>query len=51
MQSPSAVVMVRPHHFAPNPQTVADNGFQPSAHGVEPDRARLSYYRELWNAT
>ncbi len=21
------------------------------AYGVEPDRARLSYYRELWNAT
>jgi kanamycin kinase len=21
------------------------------AYGIEPDRARLSYYRELWNAT
>lgn len=28
VQSPSAVVLVRPHHFAPNPQTAADNAFQ-----------------------
>ena len=35
VQSPSAVVMVRPHHFAPNPQTLADNGFQPTAHGLD----------------
>ena len=28
IQSPAAVVMVRPHHFHPNPQTAADNGFQ-----------------------
>ena len=27
-QSPSAVVMVRPHHFSLNPQTAADNSFQ-----------------------
>ncbi|KXI28880.1 citrulline utilization hydrolase CtlX [Paraglaciecola hydrolytica] len=27
-QAPSAVVMVRPHHFCPNPQTQADNSFQ-----------------------
>jgi len=27
-QAPSAVVMVRPHHFTPNPQTLADNAFQ-----------------------
>ena len=28
IQAPSAVVMVRPHHFAPNPDTAADNSFQ-----------------------
>ena len=28
IQAPSAVVMVRPHHFHPNPQTAADNAFQ-----------------------
>jgi hypothetical protein len=27
-QAPCAVVMVRPHRFAPNPQTAADNAFQ-----------------------
>ncbi|BDX06117.1 citrulline utilization hydrolase CtlX [Planctobacterium marinum] len=27
-QSPSAVIMVRPHKFSPNPQTAADNKFQ-----------------------
>ncbi|MFZ1411363.1 MAG: arginine deiminase-related protein [Micropruina sp.] len=28
VQSPSAVVMVRPHHFASNPETAVDNAFQ-----------------------
>jgi len=27
-QAPSAVVMVRPHRFTPNPQTAADNAYQ-----------------------
>jgi hypothetical protein len=31
VQAPSAVVMVRPHAFAPNPQTAADNSFQRSS--------------------
>ena len=28
VQAPSAVVLIRPHHFTPNPQTAADNTFQ-----------------------
>ena len=28
VQAPSAVVLVRPHQFAPNPETAADNAFQ-----------------------
>lgn len=28
MQAPSAVVMIRPHHFRSNPETRADNAFQ-----------------------
>jgi Uncharacterized protein conserved in bacteria containing a pentein-type domain len=28
IQAPSAVVLIRPRHFAPNPATVADNAFQ-----------------------
>ncbi|TDT30858.1 citrulline utilization hydrolase CtlX [Naumannella halotolerans] len=27
-QAPGAVIMIRPHHFRPNPQTRADNAFQ-----------------------
>ena len=30
-QAPSSVVMIRPHHFQPNPQTAADNSFQSEA--------------------
>ena len=28
IQAPRAVVMIRPHHFTPNPMTAADNSFQ-----------------------
>ena len=28
IQAPAAVVMIRPHHFHPNPETAADNAFQ-----------------------
>ena len=28
IQAPGAVVMVRPHHFTPNPETAVDNAFQ-----------------------
>lgn len=28
VQAPKGVVMIRPHHFTPNPQTAADNAFQ-----------------------
>jgi hypothetical protein len=28
VQAPRGVVMIRPHHFAPNPATAADNAFQ-----------------------
>ncbi|MHB8333584.1 MAG: citrulline utilization hydrolase CtlX [Acidimicrobiales bacterium] len=31
VQSPSAVVLIRPHHFRPNEQTRGDNAFQASA--------------------
>ncbi|KVH70345.1 amidinotransferase [Burkholderia ubonensis] len=33
IQAPAAVVMIRPHHFQPNPQTSADNAFQRSGGG------------------
>jgi hypothetical protein len=34
-QAPAAVVLVRPHHFRPNPETVADNSFQRPARGQD----------------
>mgnify|MGYP003674009323 CR=1 FL=1 len=33
LQAPSAVVMIRPHHFRSNPETRADNAFQTGATG------------------
>ena len=43
-QAPSAVVMVRPHHFTPNPQTAADNAFQRSdANRLASEVARQAY--------
>ncbi|KVL65716.1 citrulline utilization hydrolase CtlX [Burkholderia ubonensis] len=43
IQAPAAVVMIRPHHFQPNPQTSADNAFQRSATaGGERDARALS---------
>ena len=47
VQSPSAVIMVRPHHFAPNPQTLADNGFQPSADGLDAAAVAASAFDEV----
>lgn len=32
VQAPKAVVMIRPHHFTPNPQTAIDNAFQTADH-------------------
>ncbi|MGF6969341.1 hypothetical protein OKW43_006436 [Paraburkholderia sp. WC7.3g] len=31
IQAPAAVVMIRPHHFLPNPETAVDNAFQCAA--------------------
>lgn len=41
-QSPAAVVMVRPHHFTPNPQTAADNAFQTDPADVDATRGELA---------
>ena len=46
-QSPSSVVMIRPHHFNPNPETLADNGFQTLSYDANrknlSDRAYLEF--------
>lgn len=40
VQAPNAVILVRPHHFHPNPQTAADNAFQRE---VETDVSQAAY--------
>jgi hypothetical protein len=39
LQAPSSVVMVRPHRFGVNPQTLPDNAFQSASTGQGPDLA------------
>lgn len=46
-QAPSAVVMVRPHTFCPNPQTAADNGFQQSTNLPSPHELAHNAYAEV----
>lgn len=43
VQTPRAVVMIRPHAFAPNPETVADNAFQTGAPGDADAVARAAF--------
>lgn len=42
VQAPSAVVMIRPHHFRSNPDTMADNSFQ-AARDVNPADALAEF--------
>ncbi|MGB2766800.1 MAG: arginine deiminase-related protein [Propionicimonas sp.] len=46
VQAPSSVVMVRPHHFGPNPETLADNVFQSASalSAAEVSRAALAEF-------
>jgi hypothetical protein len=44
VQAPGAVVLIRPHHFASNPQTAVDNAFQTvDATRAPTDIARAAY--------
>jgi len=49
-QAPRAVVMVRPHHFTPNPQTAADNAFQRSDAGRQAHEVAQQAYAEVTEA-
>ena len=44
VQSPSAVVLIRPHHFGPNPATAVDNAFQ----STDPTRDAASIARDAY---
>jgi hypothetical protein len=48
IQAPSAVVMVRPHHFTVNTETAIDNVFQSSPHAT--DDLSLAAYDEITRA-
>ncbi len=43
IQAPSAVVMVLPHHFTPNPETAADNSFQSASGAATETTARQAH--------
>ncbi|MDM0107818.1 arginine deiminase-related protein [Variovorax sp. J22R24] len=47
IQAPSAVVMIRPHGFTPNPETAADNAFQSRAEQESAQAVARSAYREV----
>lgn len=46
-QAPSAVILVRPHYFSPNPATAADNLFQRVSQGPTPEGAASAAYAEV----
>ncbi|MFQ3236182.1 MAG: hypothetical protein ACI9C4_001753 [Paraglaciecola sp.] len=49
-QSPSSIVMIRPHHFNPNPETLADNGFQGLSNDAEKENISKLAYLEFTQA-
>jgi len=50
IQAPSAVVLVRPHHFRPNPLTANDNVFQATGASTESSRIATAAYQEVTRA-
>ncbi len=50
IQAPSAVVMVRPHHFHPNPETRADNAFQSLSDEADARQLAAAAYAEVTQA-
>jgi hypothetical protein len=46
-QAPRAVVMIRPHHFRSNPETLKDNSFQKLDNGQSALDIALKAYREV----
>ena len=46
-QAPAAVVMIRPHHFAPNQATAADNSFQRPPVTTDRETLAKAAYKEV----
>jgi hypothetical protein len=49
-QAPSAVVMIRPHYFCTNSETLADNAFQQDTSDLIPGELEISAHEELSRA-
>lgn len=47
VQAPAAVVLVRPHHFTPNPATAVDNAFQAVDHVRTSEQLAAAAYAEV----
>lgn len=47
VQAPASVVMIRPHHFAPNQETAADNSFQRSPVALDKETVAKAAYKEV----
>ena len=50
VQAPRSVVMIRPHHFMPNPQTASDNRFQVPVENRTQEDIERAAYDEVTNA-
>ena len=50
-QAPASVVMVRPHRFWPNEETIADNAFQQAAAGFDRRATARAAYDEVSRAS
>lgn len=46
LQAPSAVVMIRPHHFCPNEETAQDNSFQ-TARNFDIERVKKQAFEQV----
>jgi hypothetical protein len=50
VQAPSSVVLIRPHHFIPNPETAADNAFQDQSTVTDAAATALAAFTEVTDA-
>ena len=49
-QAPSAVIMIRPHHFSPNAETAEDNAFQQDATSLDKIAVATAAFDEVTRA-
>lgn len=49
-QAPASIIMIRPHHFQPNPQTAEDNSFQAQEWELEQQALAQLAYQQMTDA-